>query len=156
MHYLASQNIPNCKEINLPLIHAYIKTLAGYAYETVAANICSIRVFFRFLLEIEEVQTDFAAKTPTPQVRKQTRIPSVWTKDELQKLIAAIDRGSPKGKRDYAIILLASCLGMRVSDIRNLKKEDFHWEEKKLIFTQSKTKTPLSLPLTPDVGWAVI
>jgi integrase/recombinase XerD len=47
-------------------------------------------------------------------------------------------------------------LGIRVSDIKNLKKEDFYWEEKKLIFTQSKTKNPLSLPLTPEVGWAVI
>ena len=45
---------------------------------------------------------------------------------------------------------------MRVSDIKNLKKENFHWEEKKLIFVQSKTKAQLSLPLTPAVGWAVI
>ena len=45
---------------------------------------------------------------------------------------------------------------MRVSDIKKLKKENFHWEEKQLIFVQSKTKAPLSLPLTPEVGWAVI
>lgn len=90
------------------------------------------------------------------QARKQTRIPSVWTAEELQKLIAAIDRGSPKGKRDYAIIMLACCLGMRCKDIKQLKMDNFRWEEKKLIFTQSKTKTPLSLPLTPEVGWAVI
>jgi integrase len=90
------------------------------------------------------------------QARKQTRIPSVWTKDELKKLINAIDRGSPKGKRDYAIILLACCLGIRCTDIKGLKLDHFHWEEKKLVFTQSKTKEPLSLPLTPEVGWAVI
>jgi site-specific recombinase XerD len=156
MGYLISQNITNCKEITLPLIHAYIKTLAGCANTTIGNKICCIRVFFRFLLETGEAQTDFAAKIPMVQLRKQTQIPSVWTKDELQKLIAAIDRGSPKGKRDYAIILLACCLGMRVSDIKNLKKEDFHWEDKKLIFIQSKTKVLLSLPLTPEVGWAVI
>jgi site-specific recombinase XerD len=34
--------------------------------------------------------------------------------------------------------------------------EHFHWEEKKLVFIQSKTRTPLSLPLTQEVGWAVI
>ncbi|WP_407071863.1 site-specific integrase [Pueribacillus theae] len=34
--------------------------------------------------------------------------------------------------------------------------ENFYWEEKKLVFTQSKTRQPLSLPLTPEVGWAVI
>lgn len=156
MSYLASQKVTDCKQISQSLIHAYIKTLVGYAHTTIRHNIGCIRIFLRFLLEIEEIQTDFAAKIPMIQVRQQTRIPSVWTKDELQKLIAAIDRGSPLGKRNYAIILLACCLGIRVSDIKNLKKENFHWEEKKLIFTQSKTKTPLSLPLTPEVGWAVI
>lgn len=64
--------------------------------------------------------------------------------------------GSPKGKRDYAIILLACCLGIRCSDIISLKMENFHWEERKLVFVQSKTRTPLSLPLTHEVGWAVI
>jgi site-specific recombinase XerD len=156
MDYLATQNVIDCKEISIPLIHRYIKTLAGYAYKTVKGNICSMRSFLHFLLEQGKIQTDLAAKIPMLQVRKQTSIPSVWTKNELQKLIAAIDRGSPKGKRDYAIILLACCLGMRGSDIRNLKKEDFHWEDKKLVFTQSKTKTSLSLPLIPEVGWAVI
>ncbi|MBP6919339.1 MAG: tyrosine-type recombinase/integrase [Legionellaceae bacterium] len=101
-------------------------------------------------------QIDFAAKTPMVQARKQTRIPSVWTTEELRRLIEVIDRGSPKGKRDYAIILLACCLGMRCTDIKNLKMDNFHWEEKKLVFIQSKTRRSLSLPLTQEVGWAVI
>ena len=138
MDYLVSQNIANCQSITIILINNYIKTLAGYTYKTVEQNICSMRSFFRFLLEAGEVQTDFAAKTPMVQARKQTRIPSVWTADELKKLIAVIDRGSPKGKRDYAIILLACCLGMRCTDIKSLKMENFHWEEKKLVFIQSK------------------
>ncbi len=156
MDYLASQGVTKCKLITLPLIHSYIKTLAGYTYKTVEQNICSMRAFFRFLLEIGEAKIDFAAKTPMVQARKQTRIPSVWTKDELKKLISAIDRGSPKGKRDYAIILLACCLGMRCADIKNLQIDNFHWEEKKIIFTQSKTRTPMSLPLIKEIGWAVI
>ena len=156
MDYLSSQGINSCRKIDLTMINDYIKTLAGYTYKTVEQNICSLRAFFRFLLEIGEVQADFAAKTPMVQARKQTRIPSVWTKDELKKLIAAIDRGSPKGKRDYAIILLACCLGIRCTDIKNLRMENFHWEEKKLVFIQSKTRQTLSLPLTPEVGWAVI
>lgn len=156
MDYLASQHIIDCNKITLPLIHAYIRTLAGYTYKTVEQNICSMRAFFRFLLETNQVQIDFAAKTPMVQARKQTRIPSVWTKDELKKLFTAIDRGSPKGKRDYAIILLACCLGMRCTDIKNLKMEHFNWEDKKLVFIQSKTRIPLSLPITSEVGWAVI
>ena len=156
MDYLDSQRISNCSEINITLINNYIKTLAGYTYKTVEQIICSLRAFFKFLLETGDVQTDFSAKTPMIQARKQTRIPSVWTRDELKKLFAAIDRGSPKGKRDYAIILLACCLGVRCKDIKSLKFENFHWTETMLVFTQSKTRSALSLPLTTEVGWAVI
>lgn len=74
----------------------------------------------------------------------------------MKKLITAIDRGSPKGKRDYAIILLACRLGIRCTDIKNLKTDHFRWEEKKIVFIQSKTRESLSLPLTAEIGWAVI
>ena len=156
MDYLSSQGVSTCHDFDLRLINTYIKTLAGYTYKTVEQIICSLRAFFRFLFETREVQVDFAAKTPMVQARKQTRIPSVWTTDELKRLIVAIDRGSPKGKRDYAIILLACRLGIRCTDIKNLKLEHFRWEQRKLVFIQSKTRETLSLPLPADVGWAVI
>jgi integrase/recombinase XerD len=156
MDYLISQQITSFKTISLTEIHAYIKTLAGYTYKTVEQNICSLRAFLRFLLEIKAIETDLASKTPMIQARKQTRIPSVWTAEELKQLMVVIDRGSPKGKRDYAIILLACCLGIRCTDIKQLQMANFHWKEKQLVFLQSKTRTSLSLPLTAEVGWAVI
>lgn len=156
MDFLSSQGISNCSEINILLINNYIKTLAGYTYKTIEQVICSIRAFLRFLLSVNIICEDFAAQTPMIQARKQTRIPSVWTKEELKKLFGAIDRGSPKGKRDYAIILLASCLGLRCMDIKNLKFSNFKWEQNELNIIQSKTRTPLTLPLTSEVGWAII
>ena len=91
-----------------------------------------------------------------PHRLSSSAIPSVWTQEELKQLVGAIDLGSPKGKRDYAIILIACRLGLRCTDIKNLCFENFKWAEKKLCFTQSKTGQPLELPLTADVGWAVI
>lgn len=156
MDYLISQGINDCHEVTLPVINSYIRTLAGYTYKTVEQNICSIRAFLRYLLEAGILKTDLASKTPMVQSRKQTRIPSVWTKEELDILIKAIDRGNPKGKRDYAMILLACVLGLRVTDIKNLTFDCFHWEEKKLIFVQSKTRETVTLPIPAEVGWAVI
>ena len=156
MDYLVSQGIRDCHDIELPIINGYIRTLAGYTYKTVEQNICSIRAFLRYLQELDILKTDLASNTPMIQARKQTRIPSVWTKEELEALIGAIDRGNPKGKRDYAIILLACVLGLRVTDIKNLTFDCFHWETKKLIFAQSKTREVVTLPITSEVGWAVI
>jgi site-specific recombinase XerD len=156
MDYLVSNGIRDCHDIELPVINGYIRTLAGYTYKTVEQNICSIRSFLRYLQEQNILKTDLASKTPMIQARKQVRIPSVWTQDELDTLICAIDRGNPKGKRDYAIILLACVLGLRATDIKNLTFDCFHWETKTLIFTQSKTRETVTLPIPSEVGWALI
>ena len=156
LDYVDSHGLTKCNEINLVSINDYIKTLAGYTYKTVEQQLCSLRAFFRFLYLNNLANADYSLKIPMIQSRKQTRIPSVWPADDLKKLISAIDRGNPMGKRDYAMILLACRLGLRISDIKRLTFENFHWEEKQLIFVQSKTRTTVSLPLVQDVGWAII
>ena len=156
MDYLAAQGMDDFTEVTLDTVNAYIRTLAGFSYKTVEQHICSLRAFFRFLYQEGTVPDDLTAKMPMVKARKQTAIPSVWTHEELKQLIGAIDRGSSKGRRDYAIILIACRLGLRCTDIKNLCFENFNWTEKKLCFTQSKTGQPIELPLVPDVGWAVI
>lgn len=156
MDYLTSNNMLNFDEVNIEIIYSYIQTLSGFTYKTVEQHICSLRALFRFLYNKGVITEDFAADMPMVKARKQTSIPSVWTKEELKQLIGAIDRGSPKGKRDYAIILIACRLGLRCADIKALKFENFNWSENKLYFIQSKTRQPLELPLVQDVGWAVI
>ncbi len=66
------------------------------------------------------------------------------------------DRSSPRGKRDYAILLLACRLGLRLGDIRALRLENLNWEAATIEIIQSKTRTPLRLPLTEEVGEALI
>ena len=156
MDYLAAQGMDDFTAVTLDTVNAYIRTLAGFSYKTVEQHICSLRAFFRFLNQEGIMPDDLAVKMPMVKARKQTAIPSVWTQEELKQLVRAIDRGSPKGKRDYAIILIACRLGLRCTDIKNLCFENFNWTEKKLCFTQSKTGQPMELPLVPDVGWAVI
>ena len=156
LDYGDSHGITSCNEINFTLINNYIKTLAGYAYKTVELQLCSLRSFFKYLHLNYMTNADYSRKIPMVQSRKQTRIPSAWSVDDLKKLISAIDRGNPMGKRDYAMILLACRLGLRISDIKKLTFENFHWDDNQLVFVQSKTRTTISLPLVQDVGWAVI
>lgn len=139
LDYLVVQGMNDFLEISIDTIHAYILTLSGFSYKAVEQNICSLRAFFRFLFGEGIISTDFASKMPMVKTRKQTSIPSVWTKEELTKLIGAIERVSTKGKRDYAIILIACRLGLRFRDIKNLRMGDFHWAQKKLCFVESKT-----------------
>jgi integrase len=70
---------------------------------------------------------------------KDGTIPSVWDNELLVRILDAVDRSSPKGKRDYAILLLACRLGLRAGDIRTLKLDQLHWDVSTIEVTQSKT-----------------
>jgi len=87
---------------------------------------------------------------------RHDRLPSVWKPEQVEALLSSIDRSSPMGKRNYAIVLLACRLGIRTCDIRGLRLEDLRWDEAKIVFRQAKTGVPLVLPLSEEVGEALI
>jgi integrase len=76
--------------------------------------------------------------------------------EEIEKLIASVDRNHAVGKRDHAIILLAARLGLRASDIANLKFENILWEQSSIHLTQFKTRNKIILPLLSEVGNAIV
>ena len=62
----------------------------------------------------------------------------------------------PESSLHYAILLLASRLGLQLSDIRTLTLDALKWDTAAIEITQSKTGAPLCLPLTEEVGQALI
>jgi integrase len=71
-------------------------------------------------------------------------------------MLACVERDGPVGKRDYTVLLLASRLGLRASDVRTLTFDNIDWENAVIKIVQTKTGEPLTLPLVPEVGWALI
>ena len=124
--------------------------------KTIAVIVSDVRSFLRFLTMRGILQKDLSAELPKIRVPRDATIPSVWDQELLVRLLGAVDRSSPKGKRDYAILLLACRLGLRTGDIRTLKLDDLRWEDSTIEITQAKTCTPLTLPLTNEVGEALI
>ena len=156
LSFIESQDIRQCTDITAKHISDYINTLLGYSYKTVELELCGLRSFFRYLYENKLHVEQLVKAIPAIKARKQNRIPSVWTKENVTKLLEAIDRGNPAGKRDYAIILLVTRLGLRTIDVKHLKLNSLKWQENCIELIQSKTATTLKLPLLPDVGWAII
>ena len=156
MDYLTQRKISSADQVTMDICNSYLKTLAGYSFKTVEQHVCGVRHFLRFLHSSGKITADYAEKIHMPSISKSARIPSAWHAEELKAMLAAIDRNSPTGKRDYAMIVLACVLGLRIGDIKNLRFKNFNWEEKKLSIIQHKTHKPLNLPLPDAVGWAVI
>jgi len=156
LSYIESQNVCEADCILVRHIPDYVKTLLGYSYKSVEQQLCGLRCFLRFLIQEGVDAQPLIEAVPSIKARKQNRIPSVWTPENVEKLIKAIDRGNPAGKRDYAIILLAARLGIRTIDIKRLKIADLNWTDSQLELHSSKTGAVVKLPLLPDVGWAII
>lgn len=87
---------------------------------------------------------------------RNSTIPYAWKKDDVMRFLNAIDREDPKGKRDYALMLMIVRLGLRISDIRSMKFSSLNWNRKTISLSMHKTKQPIELPLLDDIGWAVI
>ena len=137
-------------------VQAFVATLAGYQFKTVEQKLCAVRSFLKFASGEGLVEAGVLEAVPSVKSRKQTRIPSIWDPAEVMKILEAVDRGNPCGKRDYAIILLITRLGLRSIDVKRLEFSDFDWPGNRLCVVQSKTGHKIWLPLLKDVGWAVI
>lgn len=154
--YLNSRKVKNICELNDALILGFADTFINYTPAMIHCMLCSLRVFLHYLFQKGFVSKDFAYVVPKDGYRKMTKVPSAYPKEDVEKLLKAIDRGNPKGKRDYAIILLAARLGLRAQDICNLSFENLKWETNGMEIVQSKTGKLVVLPLLEDVGLAII
>lgn len=99
---------------------------------------------------------NFSSMIPHVRNIRRQRLPHTFTHEEIQKLLAVVDRSNPIGKRDYAMLLLTAKLGLRVGDVRTLKFSSLDWTKKTIAITQQKTGKFLELPLPDDIGWAII
>ncbi len=138
------------------MVGAFVATLSGYQVKTVEQKLCAVRSFLRFASADGLVDAAVLDAVPAVRSSKQTRIPSVWDPGEVARILEAVDRGNPCGKRDYAIILLVARLGLRGIDVKRLEFADFDWPGNRLSVIQAKTGHRVALPLLKEVGWAVI
>jgi len=138
------------------VIGAFVATLAGYQAKTVEHKLCAVRSLLRFAASDGLVDEAVLETVPAVKSVRQARIPSVWDPVEVAKVVEAIDRANPSGKRDYAIVLLICRLGLRAVDVKRLEFGDLDWPGNQLWVVQAKTGRRVVLPLLKDVGWAII
>jgi site-specific recombinase XerD len=115
-----------------------------------------LRKFLRHLHDTGITEQDFSQLLQNLKSTRGSKLPSVYTPEEIIQLERNIQRGSSIGKRNYAMLLLASRLGLRASDIVNLEFSNMDWDNKSIRLYQLKTGRPIELPLLSDVGDAII
>lgn len=97
--------------------------------------------------------SDFS--TIVPRSHRRIKIPSTYSNEKIRRLENTIDRTVSPGKRNYAMILLASRLGIRAGDIAGLHLSDLDFENERIHFVQRKTGNPTDLPMIPEIKEAL-
>ena len=116
----------SCITIDKETIRSFIQNLAseGKSPRTQARIRSTLRTFYGFLKE-EELREDSPVEgLASPQIGR--KLPTYLSIHEIDILIAAIDRSSPKGERDYAMVEILYACGLRVSELISLKIRDIY------------------------------
>lgn len=116
----------------------------------------SLRNFLKYLQDNIHIVIDLSYLVPKSNYKKEAHLPTIHEKDEVERLIPAVDRGSPKGKRHLDMIHLAARLGLGSFDICGLEFENIHWETNTIPLIQHKTKKRIELSLLTEIGKTII
>jgi len=115
----------------------------------------ALRMFLRFLIAEGKCAAGLDAAIPAVAHWRLSSLPRYLQAEDVERVIASCDSASPVGLRDRAILLLLARLALRAGDISQLRLEDIKWTEA-LISVSGKSRRETQLPLTQEVGQAVV
>jgi site-specific recombinase XerD len=154
--FLEAKDITDVAQVDLYIIHEMIQSASALGKSSLENAMRRIRLFFQWAFDAGLVPNDISSLIPKTVYYKRKTLPSVYTPDEVERLLHSVDRGNAMGKRDYAMILLSARTGLRSHDICDLEFGNILWESNRIDLIQQKTGHSLSLPLTAEVGEAIV
>jgi integrase/recombinase XerD len=155
--YLDRVGCLDLKNVAPLLLSASVTESAGRYGRTAMTGLCSaLRVFLRYLRREGIVCRDLARGIKPPQAYRLSGLPRSIGWDEVRRMLEAVDRRAPVGRRDYAILLLLVTYGLRAREIAALTLDDIDWKRERLHVRERKADHVAVYPLSPVVGEAIV
>ncbi len=154
--YLDRNGITSFDMLNINILQQYVSSISELSLAVSYNAVSALRMFLGFLYDRKYISVNFKEFIPNVKYSHNSNIPSVYTPEEVEKLLNIVDRANPTGKRDFAMLLIAARLGLRSSDICRLCFENIDWDNNQINIIQYKTNEQLQLPLTAEIGNAII
>lgn len=149
------QDLPNTTPRD---IDAYMVLRArSLRRRTLGTRASDLRSFLRYLHATGRLLLDPTTAIIVPRVYTLENIPSALRADDIKGVVEATRKDrSPKGLRDFAILTLLTCYGLRAGEITALRLEDVRWQSGIIRIRHSKTGGHSELPLLPAAGNAIV
>jgi integrase/recombinase XerD len=156
--FLARIGVRRLSELSPAILSAFVAERAGsgLAKVTLCESCAVVRVFVRYAHRERVVAIDLSGAIEGPQVYRLSDIPRSITWDEVGQVLAGVDRRTPCGKRDWAILLLLVTYGLRSREIAALTLDHIDWRRERLAVPERKAGHSTAFPLSASVGDALV
>src|SRR6478609_8449899 len=117
--------------------------------------VCALRSLLRYLHVAGLIKTPLVWAVPSVADLRDRSLPRGLEPAAIRRLLASCDRRRLVGRRDYAILLLLSRLGLRAGEVAAMRLDDIDWRRGELL-VHGKGHRQDMLPLPVDVGEAMV
>ena len=128
LDFLSGKAIKDIGDTSDVTIISFIASLKkqGLSNRSIARNITSLKMFYKFLSENKHISCNPAANIETP--RGETKLPKILSMEEVDLLLEKPNRKTPLGLRDAAFLQLLYATGLRVSELVSLPLNNINLE----------------------------
>ncbi len=157
LKYLDTNNL-SLKTITKEKIYDYLNELIkkDWKISYIDRHKYDFKIFLNWLFENKLIKFSGDSVLPKINWHERTNIKTYYSKDEIIALINAIDTKTTKGKEHFLIITIICYLGLRISDVINLKLSNIDFDRNIITIIQYKTKEKLILPLIDEIKYPLI
>src|SRR5215469_8584859 len=156
--YLERTGIEDLAKLSPTVLSGFIAEYAPprVSWSTVR-NACGVlRVFLRYLNREGVIAKNLSPFVEFPQSYRHAGVPRSISWEQVERVLASIDRRSASGKRDYAMLLLLATYGLRAAEVASLTLDDIDWRNERLKIRARKAGNTTTYPLSAAAGAAIL
>ncbi len=136
-------------------VHEFLLAETGrVSVGSAKGRVAELRSLLRFLFLDGSTTSMLAASIPPVAGWRDTALPAMLSSAEVEAILAANDRATAVGRRNFAIVMILARLGLRAAEVGALRLDDVNWRAGELV-VRGKARRDDSLPLPTDVGEAI-
>lgn len=156
--YLLQIGLESIRDLLPAVISAYLVERAGtgLAKSTVRDEAGALKVFLRYAHREGVLASDLSTAVGWAQTYRLSDIPRSVSWADVNLVLAAVDRRTVAGKRDYAILMLLVTYGLRGREVAALTLDDIDWKRERLAIPERKAGHSTAFPLSVVVGQALL
>jgi integrase/recombinase XerD len=156
--YLEQIGITGLQDLSPAILSAFVAERAGAGLaRTTVRTICGVlRVFLRYARRQGLLAADLSKAVEWPTAYQLSGIPRSISWEQVGLVLGAVGRRTPRGKRDYAILLLLVTYGLRAREVAALTLDDIDWRRDRLAIPGRKAGHSTAFPLSAVTGAALV